>query len=59
MAEMAMIEDERGKITWECSSCKSILKDKSGFEDKVKKCPKCDEEITQFHNLFDEDGDYV
>ena len=55
MAEMAMIEDCKGIITWECSGCKTELKDKGGFEDKTKRCPKCGEMITEFHSLFDED----
>jgi rubrerythrin len=57
MAEMTMIEDARGNITWECSECKSVLKDKNGFEEKTKKCPKCGAEVTKFHSLFDEYGD--
>lgn len=59
MAEMTMIEDSNENITWECSACKSNLKDRYGFEDKTKKCPKCGAEITEFYTLFDEDGDYV
>lgn len=59
MAEMTMIEDAIGNITWECSGCKAILKDKNGFEDRTKKCPKCGAEITQFYTLFDDDGDYA
>lgn len=56
MAEMAMIEDAKGNISWECSECKSSIKDKNGFEKKTKKCPKCGAEITQFFSLFDDDG---
>ncbi len=58
MAEMTMIEDAIGTITWECSECGANVKDKSGFETKVKKCPKCGAEITQFYSLFDENGEY-
>jgi rRNA maturation endonuclease Nob1 len=59
MAEMTMIEDGEGKITWECSGCKEELKDKTGFGSKTKTCPKCGAEITQFHSLYDEDGQYA
>ena len=59
MAEMTMIEDAKGNIIWECSDCKSTMKDKKGFEDKTKKCPKCSSEITKFYFLYDEDGNYM
>lgn len=59
MAEMTMIEDANGNITWECSECKSEIKDRNGFEDKTKKCPKCGAEVTQFYSLFDKNGDYA
>lgn len=59
MAEMTMIEEASGDIKWECSNCKSLLKDRNGFEDKTKNCPKCGEEVTEFYSLFDEDGDYA
>lgn len=59
MAEMTMIEDSNGTIKWECSNCHSLLNDKKDFETKVKKCPKCGAEITQFYSLFNENGDYV
>ncbi len=57
MAEMTMIEDANGNIIWECSDCKSTMKDKKGFDDKTK-CPKCSSEITKFYFLYDEDGNY-
>lgn len=57
--EMSMIETATGKIVWECSGCNAELKDKKGFEDKTKKCPKCGAEITQFISLFNDDGDYA
>ena len=59
MAEMIMIEDAKGAISWECSACKSIIKDKCGFEDKVKICPKCKDQITHFYSLFDGNGDCI
>ena len=34
MATMNMIEDASGKISWECSDCGALLKDKKGFEKK-------------------------
>ena len=58
MAKMTMIESADAKITWECSACKAIIKDKRDFEKKVKQCPKCGAEITVFYSLFDENGDY-
>ena len=55
MIEMTMIEDSRGNITWECGNCKSKLKDKNGFEEKTKKCPKCGVEVDEFYSLFEEE----
>ena len=57
MAEMTMIEDAYGNITWECGECKGILKDKKGFEENTKKCPKCGAYVTQFYSLFNDDDD--
>ena len=55
MIEMTMIESGDGKITWECSGCKAEIKDKKNFEDKVKTCPKCGEEVSEFYSLFEEE----
>ncbi len=54
MAEMTMIEDGNCNIKWECSNCKALIKDKAGFEDKVKHCPKCKEPVTKFIPVFDD-----
>ena len=59
MAEMTMIENANGDIFWECSECQALLKDKNNFETKTKKCPKCGAVVTEFHSLFDEDGNYM
>lgn len=56
---MTMIEDSNGCISWECSHCLAVTKDKRGFEDKVKVCPKCGATVTEFLSLFGEDGDYL
>jgi len=57
MTTMTMIEDNNCNIKWECSNCKALVKDKAGFEDKVKACPKCKQPITQFISLYDEEED--
>lgn len=57
MAEMTMIEDGDLDIYWKCSACEALIKDRDGFEDKVKKCPKCGEKITAFNSLFDEEDE--
>jgi rubrerythrin len=59
MADMCMIEDAKGNISWICSSCEHSLKDKNNFEGKVKECPNCKEKVINFHSLYDENGDYV
>ena len=58
MSYMLMLENADGTIAWECSACKSIVKDKKGFE-KITNCPKCGEDITEFHSMYGEYGEYV
>lgn len=57
MAEMSMIEDAAGNITWECSKCGALLKDYYRFEDNTKTCPKCNAPIDKFNSLYDEEDD--
>jgi len=56
MATMTMIEDAAGKISWECSECGALLKDRKGFETKTARCPKCGAVIVEFVGLY-EDND--
>lgn len=59
MATMTMVEKSDETIYWECSACEAEVKDKKDFEDKVKVCPECGEEITKFYSLYDENGEYA
>ena len=55
MATMTMIESADGKISWECSECGALLKDKKDFELKTARCPKCGEAVTEFVGLYDDE----
>ena len=55
MATMTMIEDAGGKISWECSECGALLKDKKDFELKTARCPKCGEAVTEFVGLYNDE----
>ena len=55
MATMTMIEDAAGKISWECSECGAILRDKKGFELKTPCCPKCGTVIVEFVGLYEDE----
>ena len=54
-AIMTMIEDARGKISWECSECGALLRDKKGFELKTPRCPKCGADVVEFVGLYDDE----
>ena len=54
-AIMTMIEDARGKISWECSECGALLRDKKGFELKTARCPKCGTVIVEFVGLYEDE----
>lgn len=58
-SEMSMMENGDMSVGWRCSACDSFIKDRKGFEKKVKECPKCKEKVTAFHGLYDEDEDDV
>ena len=55
MATMTMIEDASGKISWECSACGALLKDKKWFETKTARCPKCGADVVECVGLYDDD----
>ena len=55
MATMTMIEDAAGKISWECSECGALLKDRKGFETKTARCPKCGADVVECVGLYDDD----
>ena len=52
-AIMTMIEDAGGKISWECSECLVLLRDKKDFELKTPRCPKCGTIVVEFVCLYD------
>ena len=51
--EMVIIETASFEIEWECSACKTIHKDKRGF-DKKKNCPECGATITNWVGMDEE-----
>ena len=55
MATMTMIESADGKISWECSECGALLKDRKGFETKTAHCPKCGAEVVEFVGLYNDE----
>lgn len=55
IAIMTMIESAGGKISWECSECGALLKDKKDFELKTARCPKCGEAVTEFVGLYNDE----
>ena len=55
MATMTMIESADGKISWECSECVALLKDKKDFELKTARCPKCGADVVEFVGLYEDE----
>ena len=55
MATMTMIESADGKISWECSECGALLRDKKGFELNTPRCPKCGTVVVEFVGLYEDD----
>lgn len=54
-ATMTMIESADGKISWECSECGALLKDKKDFELKTARCPKCGTIVVEFVGLYEDE----
>ena len=52
---MTMIESADGKISWECSECGAVLKDRKDLELKTARCPKCGAVVVEFAGLYDGD----
>ena len=55
IAIMTMIESADGKISWECSECGALLKDRKGFETKTARCPKCGTVVVEFVGLYEDE----
>ena len=53
IAIMTMVESADGKISWECSECGALLKDKKDFDLKTARCPKCGTIVVEFVWLYD------
>ena len=54
-AIMTMIESADGKISWECSECGALLKDKKDFDLKTARCPKCGTIVVEFVGLYEDE----
>jgi uncharacterized C2H2 Zn-finger protein len=55
IAIMTMIESADGKISWECSECGALLRDKKGFDLKTERCPKCGTVVVEFVGLYEDE----
>lgn len=51
MTKLVEIENGDLSVVWQCDNCHIKISDRANIESKIKKCPCCAEEITEFEYI--------